>query len=71
MVDSVKAIAAHAGAACYADPFMPATSSREKSVSGILPRTSGWLPKPPRRETKLPARRRIPRNRQKQPMPAY
>ena len=71
MVDSVKAIAVHAGAACYADPFMPATSSRKKSVSGILPRTSGWLPKPPRREAKLPARRRIPRNRQKQAMPAY
>ena len=41
MVDSVKSIAAHIGAACYADPFLPST---DHTVEGsVLARAMGWL----------------------------
>jgi 3-phenylpropionate/trans-cinnamate dioxygenase ferredoxin reductase subunit len=41
MVDQVKAIAAHIGAACYADPFLPST---DNTVEGsVLARAMGWL----------------------------
>jgi NAD(P)H-flavin reductase/ferredoxin len=41
MVDSVKSIAAHFGAVCYADPFLASTDDTiEKSV---LTRAVGWL----------------------------
>ena len=40
MVDSVKSIASHIGAACYADPFLPTTDTAEASV---LARAMGWL----------------------------
>jgi 3-phenylpropionate/trans-cinnamate dioxygenase ferredoxin reductase subunit len=41
MVDSVKSIAAHIGAACYADPFLPSTDHTVEG--GILSRAMGWL----------------------------
>jgi 3-phenylpropionate/trans-cinnamate dioxygenase ferredoxin reductase subunit len=41
MVDSIKSIAAHVGAVCYADPFLPSTDdSVEESV---LARAMDWL----------------------------
>jgi ferredoxin-NAD(P)+ reductase (naphthalene dioxygenase ferredoxin-specific) len=51
MVESIKEIAAHVGAVCYADPFLPTTDDGvEESVlarakaraKGLLPVTSGW-----------------------------
>jgi NAD(P)H-flavin reductase/ferredoxin len=41
MVHSVKSIATHVGAACYADPFLPST---DHAVEGsVLARAMGWL----------------------------
>jgi 3-phenylpropionate/trans-cinnamate dioxygenase ferredoxin reductase subunit len=42
MVDSVKSIAAHAGAVCYADPFLPTTGSATEE--SIRTGARGWLP---------------------------
>jgi 3-phenylpropionate/trans-cinnamate dioxygenase ferredoxin reductase subunit len=41
MVDSIRSIAAHAGAVCYADPFLPA--ARDPAEDSILTRAMGWL----------------------------
>jgi 3-phenylpropionate/trans-cinnamate dioxygenase ferredoxin reductase subunit len=41
MVDSVKSIAAHIGAACYSDPFLPSTDHTVEE-SGLA-RAMGWL----------------------------
>lgn len=46
MVDAVKAIAARAGATCYADPFIPTTD--DASEKGVLTRVKGWLAVPRR-----------------------
>lgn len=44
MVASIKAIAAHSGAICYADPFMLA--ARDAPTPGALARTRQWLAAP-------------------------
>ena len=41
MVDSIKAIAARTGAACYADPFLPATDDTVEE--GLLSRATNWF----------------------------
>ncbi len=41
MVEAVKAIAATAGVACHADPFLPATNT--KAEAGVLSRAKGLL----------------------------
>jgi 3-phenylpropionate/trans-cinnamate dioxygenase ferredoxin reductase subunit len=41
MVDSIKSIAAHAGAACYADPFLPTTD--DTIEAGALTRATSWI----------------------------
>jgi 3-phenylpropionate/trans-cinnamate dioxygenase ferredoxin reductase subunit len=41
MVDSVKSIATHIGAACYADPFLPTTDHTVEE--GVVARAMGWL----------------------------
>jgi NAD(P)H-flavin reductase len=41
MVDSVKALAAHVGASCYADPFVPAASGSVED--SVLTRAKGWF----------------------------
>jgi NAD(P)H-flavin reductase/ferredoxin len=63
MVDSIKSIAAHFGAVCYADPFLPTT---EESV---LTRAMGWLAVPTKRQMGQFALDR-PRNRREQPTQA-
>jgi 3-phenylpropionate/trans-cinnamate dioxygenase ferredoxin reductase subunit len=44
MIESVKAAASRAGALCYADPFLPATS--DTSADSVLTRAIGWLQLP-------------------------
>lgn len=68
MVDSIKSIAAHAGAVCYADPFLPTTDG---TVEGsVLTRAMGWLSVLTSRQVgRLPLGR--PRNRPEQPTSAY
>ena len=44
MVDAIKSIAAHFGAACYADPFLPATG--ETAGESVLTRAVEWLAVP-------------------------
>lgn len=44
MVDSVKDIAARAGAVCYADPFVQ--SAQEKPSANPITRALSWLPTP-------------------------
>ena len=61
MVDSVKSIAAHIGAACHADPFLPTTEDT---------RAMGWLAVPIRRRQGQRALDR-PSGRREQPMQAY
>lgn len=65
MVDSVKSIAAHVGAACYADPFLPTTDNTVEE--GVLTRAMEWLAAP-RQMGRLALDR--PRNRREQPMQA-
>jgi NAD(P)H-flavin reductase/ferredoxin len=48
MVDSIKAIAAHQGAVCYADPFLPTTN--DTPGESVLTRAMGWLAVPTRRQ---------------------
>ena len=67
MVDSIKSIAAHIGAVCYADPFLPSTDTVEESV---LTRAMGWLSGSTSRQPGQLALDR-PRKRQGQPMQAY
>ena len=45
MVDSIKSIAAHYGAVCYADPFLPTTDDTVEQ--SVLTRVMGWLAVPP------------------------
>lgn len=68
MVDSVRSIAAHAGAVCYADPFLAATGNtvEESPLSRALGRLA--MPGGPRTGGGLPA---IVRNRQERPVQAY
>jgi len=42
MVDSIKEIAARAGAVCYADPFLPTTEDTVEE--SVLTRAMGWMP---------------------------
>jgi len=68
MVDSIKSIAAHTGAVCYADPFLPTTDdSIEEST---LTRAMEWLGMPtnPRIARFVLGR---PRRRREQSMRAY
>lgn len=44
MVDAIKSIAAQAGAACYADPFMP--PAEDGGEESVLARAMGWLGAP-------------------------
>lgn len=68
MVDTIRSIAAHVGAVCYADPFLPTTDGTVEE--GVLTRAMGWV-------ARLPAGRRArspsiaPRNRQEQAMQTY
>jgi len=65
MVDSIKSIAAHVGAVCYADPFLPTTD--DTAAENILTRAMGWLALPTSRQTTQLTPDR-PRNRREQPM---
>ncbi len=68
MVDSIKSIAAHFGAVCYADPFLPTKDETEKE--SVLTRAMGWLAVPSSRQTVEPTLD-SPRNQREQPMGAY
>jgi 3-phenylpropionate/trans-cinnamate dioxygenase ferredoxin reductase subunit len=68
MVDSIKSIAAHVGAVCYADPFLPTTD--DPVEESVLARAMGWLGVPTSRQMGQPARDRS-RNQREQPMPAH
>ncbi|MCC7252600.1 2Fe-2S iron-sulfur cluster-binding protein [Hyphomicrobium sp.] len=57
MVESVKSIAAHAGANCYADPFLLTTDHTVEE--GVLTRAMGWLAVPSSRQPGQPALDRI------------
>jgi 3-phenylpropionate/trans-cinnamate dioxygenase ferredoxin reductase subunit len=46
MVESIKSIAAHVGAACYADPFLP--TGDEAVAENVVSRAVGWLRVPTR-----------------------
>jgi 3-phenylpropionate/trans-cinnamate dioxygenase ferredoxin reductase subunit len=48
MVDSIKSIAAHIGAACYADPFLPTTDDTVEE--SVLTRAMEWLAVPTGRQ---------------------
>src|SRR4029079_8972414 len=61
MVASIKSIAAHIGAVCYADPFLP--TGDEAVEEGVLTRAIGWFGAPMRGHVGMLARGR-PRNRQ-------
>jgi ferredoxin-NAD(P)+ reductase (naphthalene dioxygenase ferredoxin-specific) len=65
MVDSIKSIAAHIGAVCYADPFLPTTDDTVEE--SVLTRAMGWLAAPTSRQMGQLALDR-PRNWRKQPM---
>jgi 3-phenylpropionate/trans-cinnamate dioxygenase ferredoxin reductase subunit len=67
MVDSIRSIAAHAGAVCYADPFLPTTDG---TAEGPLNRARGWIATQTSRQlARLTFGR--PRNRPEQTTPAY
>ena len=65
MVDAVKSIAAHVGAVCYADPFLPTTDGPIEE--GAVTRAKDWLPAAPRITSLLS---RGP-SRQDRPMQTY
>jgi hypothetical protein len=69
MVDSVKSIAAHFGAVCYADPFLPSTDDTAVEAS-VLSRAMGWLAQSANRQLGGLGLDRS-RNRREQPMQAY
>jgi NAD(P)H-flavin reductase/ferredoxin len=69
MVDSIKSIAAHAGAVCYADPFLPTTDHTIEEST--LTRAMGWLAATSRQVSGFALDRPGPRNRQEQPMQGY
>jgi 3-phenylpropionate/trans-cinnamate dioxygenase ferredoxin reductase subunit len=66
MVDSIKSIAEHSGAVCYADPFLPTTG--DTAGERVLTRAMRWLAAPTRRQMGQPALDR-PRNRREKPLP--
>jgi 3-phenylpropionate/trans-cinnamate dioxygenase ferredoxin reductase subunit len=68
MVDSIKSIAAHNGAVCYADPFLPTTDDTVEE--GLLTRAMGRLAGLTSRQTDQPAFDRS-RDRREPPMQAY
>jgi 3-phenylpropionate/trans-cinnamate dioxygenase ferredoxin reductase subunit len=68
MVDSVKSIAAHFGAVCYADPFLPTTDDRIEH--SVLARAMGWLASSTTRRLGALASDRS-RNRREPSMQAY
>jgi 3-phenylpropionate/trans-cinnamate dioxygenase ferredoxin reductase subunit len=68
MVDSIKSIAAHIGAVCYADPFLP--TSDDTVEESVLTRAMGWLAVPAGRQIGQLALDRL-RNRREQPMQAH
>jgi NAD(P)H-flavin reductase/ferredoxin len=68
MVDSIKSIAMHIGAVCYADPFLPASNDTVKD--SILTRAMGWLAAPASRQTGRLALGRS-RKRRERPVQAY
>ena len=58
MVDSIKSLAAHIGAVCYADPFLPTTDDTVEE--GVLTRAMGWLAVPASRQMGQLARQSPP-----------
>jgi NAD(P)H-flavin reductase/ferredoxin len=68
MVESIKAIAAHVGAVCHADPFMP--TSDDGNEESVLTRAKGWLPVASGLQMGQLALDRL-RNRRAQPTQAY
>src|SRR5262245_268740 len=68
MVDSIKSIAAHFGAVCYADPFLPTTDDTVEE--SVLTRAMGWLAMPTSRQIRQLGFDRT-RDRRKTSMPAY
>ena len=68
MVDSMKSIAAHAGAVCYADPFLPTTDDTVEE--SVLTRAKDWLAAFKSRQMGQPALD-PPRKRRERPTQAY
>jgi 3-phenylpropionate/trans-cinnamate dioxygenase ferredoxin reductase subunit len=68
MVDSIRSIAAHIGAVCYADPFLPTIDDTAEERG--LARAMGWLALPNSRRTSQLALDH-PRNRRQQSMQAH
>ena len=68
MVDSIKSVAAHIGAVCYADPFLPTTDDTVEE--NVLARAMGWLAMPIGRQMGQPVLARS-RNRREPPMQAH
>ena len=58
MVASIKSIAAHTGAVCYADPFLP--TSDDAVEKGVLTRAISWLAVPTHGPMAMLARGRRP-----------
>jgi 3-phenylpropionate/trans-cinnamate dioxygenase ferredoxin reductase subunit len=69
MVDSIKSIAAHIGAVCYADPFLPTTDDTVEE--SVLTRAMRWLPVPTSRPMRRQPALDRPRDRREQPMQAH
>lgn len=67
MVEAIKAIAAEAGAICYADPFL--TAGGGNSEDGVLTRAMSWLAVPAGLQTLKRAPGKL-RNQQQPPMRA-
>ena len=68
MVESIKSIASHAGAVCYADPFLPTTD--DGSEESALTRAMGWLAVPSGWQMGQLALERL-RSRKDEPTQAY
>jgi 3-phenylpropionate/trans-cinnamate dioxygenase ferredoxin reductase subunit len=68
MVDAIKSIAVHAGAICYADPFLPTTD--DAIEGGVLARAKAWFAVPSGRQMGQLALDRL-RNRRAAPTQAY
>ena len=68
MVDSIKSIAAHIGAICYADPFLPTTDHTVEE--SVLTRAKQWLEAPSSRRMRQLALDRL-RDQRDQPMLTY
>ncbi len=68
MVDSVRSIAAHAGAVCYADPFLPTAGSTAEE--GLLTRAMEWFAAFKNRQMSHPSFD-LPRTRRERPAQAH